>query len=378
MQTVGDNSSNEIHTEYRGGCRGDARNAGDFEYRWANLPLAGRTARQRNNKFAAGVGEPEVQAILSALAVRNRGVHQFASFLGGGCYRHYVPAAVRAITARAEFATGYTPYQPEASQGTTQAIFEFQTLIAQLTGQDVANASMYDGASASAEAVLMARRLMPKRSTVVLSRALWPDYRATIRTYLGVQPEIRLVELPFDSATGAADFGTLEKLADDRLLCTVIGYPNAFGVIEPIGRIAQTVHGSGGLLISATAEALALGLLKSPAELGVDIAVGEGQSFGIAPQFGGPGLGFMATRLAHVRQMPARRWQVMTAITCRVSISHAKSLIFLIVAWHREHSVLAKYCFRRRRQLKTVGAASSSEEIADLQLTDRDVSAPRI
>jgi glycine dehydrogenase subunit 1 len=252
-----------------------------------------------------GLGEPEVVAALSALAARNRGA-QFASFLGGGYYRHYVPAAVRAITARAEFATGYTPYQPEASQGTTQAIFEFQTLIAQLTALDVANASMYDGASATAEAVLMARRLLPKRSLVVLARSLWPDYRATIRTYLGVLPEIQLVELSFDAATGAADFSALEKLADERLLCAVVGYPNTFGVIEPLGRIAQTVHQAGGLLISATAEALALGLLKSPGEQGADIAAGEGQSFGIAPQFGGPGLGFMATRLAHVRQMPGR------------------------------------------------------------------------
>ncbi|MBV8054750.1 MAG: aminomethyl-transferring glycine dehydrogenase subunit GcvPA [Deltaproteobacteria bacterium] len=253
-----------------------------------------------------GLGEPEVAAELSALAAQNRGAREFACFLGGGYYRHYVPAAVRAITARAEFATGYTPYQPEASQGTTQAIFEFQTLVAQLTGLDVANASMYDGASANAEAVLMARRLIPKRTLVVLARTLWPDYRAAIRTYLEVQPEIQLTELPFDPDTGAADLSTLERLVDDRLLCVVVGYPNAFGVIEPLGQIAQTVHGAGGLLISATAEALALGLLKSPAELGADIAVGEGQSFGIAPQFGGPGLGFMATRLAYVRQMPGR------------------------------------------------------------------------
>jgi glycine dehydrogenase subunit 1 len=253
-----------------------------------------------------GLGEPQVVAQLSALAARNRGIHEFASFLGGGYYRHYVPAAVRAITARAEFATAYTPYQPEASQGTTQAIFEFQSLIAQLTGLDVANASMYDGASASAEAVLMARRLFPKRSIVVLARTLWPDYRATISTYLGVQPEVQLIELPFDPVTGAADCDRLAKLVDDRLLCAVVGYPNGFGVIEPLGRIAQAVHRAGGLLISATAEALALGLLRSPAELGADIAVGEAQSFGNALQFGGPGLGFMASRLAFVRQMPGR------------------------------------------------------------------------
>lgn len=270
----------------------------------AHVPSSLRARASIN--LPQGMGEMEVAAALSALAGRNRGADQFVSFLGGGYYRHYVPAVVRAITARAEFATAYTPYQPEASQGTTQAIFEFQTLIAQLTGLDVANASMYDGASASAEAVLMARRLMPKRSRVLLARSLWPDYRATIRTYLAVQPEIQLLEFPFDPVMGTANLDVLENMIDERLLCVIVGYPNVFGVIEPIGRIAQAVHGAGSLLISATAEALALGLLKSPGELGADIAVGEGQSFGIAPQFGGPGLGFMATRLAHVRQMPGR------------------------------------------------------------------------
>ena len=131
-----------------------------------------------------GRSEADVVHEISALAARNTGASGFASFLGAGYYRHYVPAAVRAVIARAEFATSYTPYQAEASQGTTQAIFEFQTLITQLTAMEVANASMYDGASAAAEAVLMARRLMPKRSVVAFSRALWPDYRATIRTYL--------------------------------------------------------------------------------------------------------------------------------------------------------------------------------------------------
>ncbi len=269
----------------------------------AHVP-AGLRARAAIN-LNPGMDEAEVVGTVSALAERNRGV-RLASFLGCGYYRHYVPAAVRAITARAELATAYTPYQPEASQGTTQAIFEFQTLIAQLTGLDVANASMYDGASAVAEAVLMARRLMPKRSRVVLACSLWPEYQATIRTYLEVQPEIELVELAFDPASGTADLAALQSMLDDHLLCAVIGYPNVFGVIEPLGQIAQAVHQTGGLCISATAEALALGLLKSPAELDTDIAVGEGQSFGIAMQFGGPGLGFLATRLPYVRQMPGR------------------------------------------------------------------------
>ncbi len=253
-----------------------------------------------------GLAESEAARELASIAAQNRGASDFVSFLGGGYYRHYVPAAVRAVTSRAEFATSYTPYQAEASQGTTQAIFEFQTLITQLTGLEVANASMYDGASAAAEAVLMAHRIAPKRSRVAVSRALWPDYRATIRTYLSAQHDVEIVELPFDQTLGTTDPSALAQIADDRLLAVVLGYPNGFGVIEPLGRLSEIARGAGALTISATAEALALGLLKSPGELGADIAVGEGQSFGIPLEFGGPGVGFMATRGTYVRQMPGR------------------------------------------------------------------------
>jgi len=257
-------------------------------------------------KLANGRAEAEVAAELTALAAHNPGATGFISFLGGGYYRHYVPATVRAITARAEFATSYTPYQPEVSQGTTQAIFEFQTLITQLTALDVANASMYDGASAAAEAILMAHRVLPKRHLVAISRALWPDYRATIRTYLSALGTLELLDLPFDSATGEIDRAALDSLATGELLCTVAGYPNAFGVIEPLGQIADVTHRAGALAIAVTAEPLALALLKPPGALGADIAVGEGQSFGMPLQFGGPGLGFLAGRAAHVRQMPGR------------------------------------------------------------------------
>ncbi len=270
----------------------------------AHVPAALRA--QAAIRLDRGLGEREVSAAMRALAQRNAPATELISFLGGGCYRHYIPAAVRAITARAEFATSYTPYQPEASQGTTQAIFEFQTLITQLTGLEVANASMYDGASAAAEAVLMARRILPKRHRVVVSRALWPDYRATIATYLSAQQDLEIVELPLDLATGSTSCEALGKLADQHLLCAVVGYPNAFGVIESLGHMTQVAHEAGALLIAVTAEPLAFGLLKSPGELGADIAVGEGQSFGIAPQFGGPGVGFMAARMAHVRSMPGR------------------------------------------------------------------------
>jgi glycine dehydrogenase subunit 1 len=253
-----------------------------------------------------GRSEAEVAREISMLAAMNSSASEFTSYLGAGYYNHYVPAAVRAITARAEFATSYTPYQPEASQGTTQAIFEFQTLITQLTAMEVANAGMYDGASAAAEAVLMAHRLKPKRSLVALSRALWPDYRATIRTYLSSIEEIESIEIPFDSTSGATDLAAFEKIANERLLCTVIGYPNAFGVIEPLGAISEIARRADAIAISATAESLALGLLKPPGELGVDIATGEGQSFGLPLQFGGPGFGYLAAKMAQVRQLPGR------------------------------------------------------------------------
>src|SRR5438045_4136726 len=165
---------------------------------------------------------------------------------------------------------------------------------------------MYDGASAAAEAVLMTRRLMPRRHVVAMSRALWPDYRATIRTYLSALGGIEIIEVPFDDKLGITSAAELARIADDNLLCTVTGYPNAFGVIEPLKSIVETPHRAGGLAISVTTEPLALGLLRPPGELGVDIAVGEGQSIGLPLQYGGPGVGFLAARMTHLRQMPGR------------------------------------------------------------------------
>jgi glycine dehydrogenase subunit 1 len=255
--------------------------------------------------LAPGMSEQEVAAEITALARQNR-ASSYVSFLGGGYYHHYVPAVVRSVMSRAEFATSYTPYQAEASQGTTQAIFEFQTLITQLTGLEVANASMYDGASAAAEAVLMARRIAPKRTKVALARSLWPDYRETIRTYISAIKGIEAIEIPFDGGTGQIDLEELRRIAKENLLCVVAGYPNGFGIVEPLADIARIAHQAEALAISVTAEGLSMGLLKAPGDLAIDIAVGEGQSFGLPLQFGGPGLGFMAARNAHLRQMPGR------------------------------------------------------------------------
>ena len=255
----------------------------------------------------AGRTESEVAAELTTLAARNRGATGFISFLGGGYYRHYVPAAVRAITARAEFATSYTPYQPEVSQGTTQAIFEFQTLITQLTGLEVANASMYDGASATAEAILMAHRVLPKRHVVALSRALWPDYRATVRTYLSALGTLELIEVPFDSATGTLDQAALAALAYDELLCTVTGYPNAFGVIEPLAQIAALTHRAGASRDRRQLPNRWRSVFSNRRARSASISPSaKGRVSGCRCSSAAPAWAFSPARLAHVRQMPGR------------------------------------------------------------------------
>ncbi len=247
--------------------------------------------------------EPELARHLAALAGESDDVSRRTCILGGGAYHHYIPAAVRHLVGRAEFYTAYTPYQPEISQGTLQALFEYQTMIARLTGMDVANASLYDGASATAEAVLMARRLTGK-DRVVLARALNPLYREVVRTYLQ-HGGCRIVEAGWDAA-GRTDVGELSDLTDADTACVVIQSPNVFGVIEDGGRLADLRRRSEALLIVAITEPISLGLLSPPGEWGADIVAGEGQSFGNPMGFGGPHLGLLACREAHLRQMPGR------------------------------------------------------------------------
>jgi glycine dehydrogenase subunit 1 len=209
------------------------------------------------------------------------------------------------VLLRSEFATAYTPYQAEVSQGTLQSIFEFQTFVALLLGLDVANASMYDGASATAEAVLMARRLRPDRHVVWWSRALHPHYRATAATYLRGLDELELREIPV-GPDGRTDLAVLDAALGGEALCVVLGYPNAFGVVEDVPRAAALAHRAGAIAITATAEPLALALLRSPGGCGADIAVAEGQSFGLPVSYGGPGVGLFATREEFLRSMPGR------------------------------------------------------------------------
>jgi glycine dehydrogenase subunit 1 len=253
----------------------------------------------------AGLTEPELRRRFQELAATNDASDPSAVFMGAGAYPHDVPVVVDHVMQRSEFATAYTPYQAEVSQGTLQSIYEFQTFVALLTGMEVANASMYDGASAVAEAVLMARRLRPKRRTVLLSRALHPHYRAVIATYVQGLEDVRLVEVPF-AADGRVDDEALERELGADVMCVVVGYPNVFGVIEAVEAIAARAHDAGAVTITATPEALAFGLLRPPGTRGVDIAVAEGQSFGLPLSFGGPGVGLFATRQEHVRAMPGR------------------------------------------------------------------------
>ncbi len=246
--------------------------------------------------------ELEIQSLLRQLGSQNRTVQNTLSFLGGGSYEHFVPAAVSSITGRHEFYTAYTPYQPEASQGTLQAIFEFQSQIAELMGLDVSNASHYDGSTSLAEAALLSLR-HTGRNKVLISSAVNPHYRHVVKTYLQGTP-FRLEEFGFD-ANGAFDREAFLNLLNQDVAGVIFQTPNFFGTIEDLEGISDAVHAVGALLI-LNVYPLSLGVLRSPGEWGADVAVGEGQSLGIPLQFGGPYLGLFATTRALVRRVPGR------------------------------------------------------------------------
>jgi len=279
---------------------------------FAHLPEDVRLGRALD--IAPGLSEPDLRARVGALASRNRA--EVLSFVGAGAYSHYIPSAVDALASRSEFATAYTPYQPEVSQGTLQAIFEFQTITSILLGTEVANASMYDGASAAAEAVLMALRLKSSRTRdaragrVLVARSLHPSVRDTIATYLKSMDDVTLSEVGFDGSGRIAlddpEVTGNGGAAGGEIACVVVGYPNFFGVVEDLPAIAAWAKERGALLVTVTLEPLALGLLTAPGALGADIAVGEGQGLGLAPSFGGPGVGLFGTRESFLRAMPGR------------------------------------------------------------------------
>jgi glycine dehydrogenase subunit 1 len=243
------------------------------------------------------LSEPELLKDLLAQSQKNKPA---SPFLGAGSYDHFIPSALKHIIGRSEFYTAYTPYQPEASQGTLQAIYEYQSLICKLTGMEVTNASLYDGATALAEAAFLACRATGRKE-IVVPLTVHPHYRDLLKTYCRAA-DLKLTELPFDPASGLLP--TPHPLSSDTA-CLIIQQPNFFGGLESVGGLADKVHASGALLI-VSADPLSLGLLKAPGHYGADIVVGEGQSLGLPRNFGGPALGLFATRNNFLRQMPGR------------------------------------------------------------------------
>ena len=244
-------------------------------------------------------GEMEVERILARLAAKNVAAGAGPSFCGAGAYKHHVPAAVDHLIQRSEFLTSYTPYQPEIAQGTLQYLFEFQTQVALLTGMEVANASLYDGSTATAEAVMMAQRLT-RRGKAILSGGLHPHYAETVETVAGLQGVIARAPV----TPGKAE--DLIALIDDETACVVVQSPDVFGLIRNLRPIADAAHAKGALLIAVVTEAVSLGLLESPGAQGADIVAAEGQSIGNGLNFGGPYVGLFATREKFLRQMPGR------------------------------------------------------------------------
>jgi glycine dehydrogenase subunit 1 len=246
-----------------------------------------------------GISEYEIIDYFRERAAENA---SHPSFLGAGVYRHYRPVVIDTIVSRGEFLTSYTPYQAEISQGTLTTIFEFQTMICQLTGMDVANASMYDGSTAVPEAAMMAVRVTG-RSRILASRAVHPEYREVLRTYAKHQG-LPVEEFGYDAKTGGIDLADLESRLNDKTAAVIIQSPNFFGIIEQVNAAAELAHKFGALLVFVFTEAVSLGLLEPPSS--ADIVVGELQSYAISPSYGGPFAGIIAAKEKFIRQMPGR------------------------------------------------------------------------
>ncbi|MFQ5678445.1 MAG: aminomethyl-transferring glycine dehydrogenase subunit GcvPA [Gemmatimonadota bacterium] len=248
----------------------------------------------------AALSEWEAVRLLHGIAAENL---RLTSFAGAGIYDHHVPAAVDHLIRRSEFYTAYTPYQPEVSQGTLQAIYEFQTMVCRLTGMEVANASMYDGASAAGEAAVMALSVTGRRR-VLLAGTLHPHYRRVVETYLsGLEASVETVE---GGGQGVLDPDAVGDRLDGETACVLVQSPNFFGAVEELEALAEAAHAAGALLVAAVADPLSLALLRPPGDLGADVVVAEGQLFGNAPSFGGPVVGLFATRSRYIRRMPGR------------------------------------------------------------------------
>lgn len=246
--------------------------------------------------------ELEVKKYLTSLANKNCSLSELTCFLGAGAYDHYIPSVVDHVISRSEYYTSYTPYQPEISQGTLQYIFEFQTLIANLTGMDLANASLYDGGTAVVEAALMAAA-SSKKDELIISKTVRPESIQILKTYAHVQ-NLKVIEI--DMKDGVTDLEELEKHVNDNTAAVIVQSPNFFGIIEDLKATGEIAHKAKKASFIASVDPISLGILKKPGELGVDIVVGEGQGLGIPVAFGGPYLGFMATKSDYMRKLPGR------------------------------------------------------------------------
>jgi len=271
---------------------------GSADELFAQIPAEARLNRPLN--LAPGISEYEIVDYFKSLAAKNSG--PFPSFLGAGVYNHYRPVVVDTIVSRGEFLTSYTPYQSEISQGTLTAIFEFQTMVCQLTGMEVANASMYDGSTAVPEAALMAIRVTG-RHRILVAKSVHPEYREVLRTYAKNQ-HLPVEEFGYDAESGQIDRADLEAKLDGTTACVIIQSPNFFGIVEDVRKAAELAHAGGALLVFTFSEAVSLGILDPPRD--ADIVAGELQSFAISPSYGGPFAGVIATKDKFVRQMPGR------------------------------------------------------------------------
>jgi glycine dehydrogenase subunit 1 len=252
-------------------------------------------------KLPKALSEMELIQELQTVSEQNADLDHYACFLGAGAYDHFIPAVVSHLIFRSEFYTSYTPYQAEISQGVLQSLFEYQTMICELTGMEVSNASLYDGGSALAEAAMMAIRIT-KRSTILMSSAIHPNYRAVLRTYLSGS-DVKIVEIPWTD--GVLDRSVLKNSLTPDVAAVLVQSPNFFGCIEDLEMVSSLAHGVRALFVVA-ADPISLGVLEAPGRQGADIVVGEGQGMGNAINFGGPYLGFFATKKDYVRQMPGR------------------------------------------------------------------------
>lgn len=339
------------------------------------------------------LSEPELLARFRELGARNASAEECDCFLGAGAYNHAQSTSVDALISRGEFFTSYTPYQPEISQGTLQSIYEFQTLVCQLTGLEVSQASLYQGAMAFVEGMLLASRLQKKRRRLLAADSWHPHYLGALRTYLEYL-DIELDLVPSDPATGRIDEQALASRLGDDVAAVAVQSPNFFGVVERLDRAAEAAHGAGALLVAGFSEPYSLGWLKGPGELGADIAVGEFQAFAAPPSFGGPYVGVLAAKRNMVRQLPGRiagetvdadgrRGFVLTLSTREQHIRRSKATSnvctnsgLMMLAATIQLSLLGKQGLQRASQLCRRHAHHALERLASIEGVQRVHSGP--